>query len=117
MHKVDPIEIMLSDIFDKVFYSKDQEPRTKECEECVGEGVIQRDEGDIDLAFVTCEECGGTGEPRTTICLDCEGTGAAFIEVARPQNFDRDIGYLEEQVIEGGCEECGGTGEVEVEDE
>ena len=80
MHEVDPIELMLSDIFDKVFYSKDQ-------------------------------------EPRTTICLDCEGTGAAFIEVARLQNFDRDIGYLDEEVIEGGCEECGGTGELEVEDE
>ena len=80
MHKVDPMEIMLSDIFDKVFYSK--EP-----------------------------------EPKFTICLECEGTGAAFIEVPRPQNFDRDIGYLDEEVIEGGCEECGGTGEVEVEDE
>ena len=80
MHKVDPMEIMLSDIFNKVFYSKDQ-------------------------------------EPRTTICLECEGTGAAFIEVARPQNFDRDIGYLDEEVIEGGCEWCDGYGEVEVEDE
>lgn len=80
MHKVDPMEIMLSDIFDKVFYNKEQ-------------------------------------EPRFTICLECEGTGAAFIEVARPHNFNRDIGYLEEQVIEGGCEECGGRGEVEVEDE
>ena len=80
MHKVDPIQIMLSDIFDKVFYNKEQ-------------------------------------EPRTTICLDCEGTGAAFIEVARPQNFDTDIGYLDEEVIEGGCEWCGGTGELEVEDE
>jgi len=79
MSKVDPIEIMLSDIFDKVFYSKEQ-------------------------------------EPRTTICLECEGTGAAFIEVARPQNFDRDIGYLDEEVIEGGCEECGGTGEMEGEE-
>lgn len=33
MHKVDPIEIMLSDIFDKVFYSKDQEPSRKVCED------------------------------------------------------------------------------------
>jgi DnaJ-class molecular chaperone len=114
MHKVDPIQIMLSDIFEKVFYKRAS--NVKECPECVGEGVIQRDEGDIDLAFVTCEECGGTGEPRTTICLECEGTGAAFIEVARPQNFDRDIGYLDEEVIEGGCEECGGTGLVEDEE-
>jgi hypothetical protein len=29
MSKVDPMEIMLSDIFDKVFYSKEQEPRTQ----------------------------------------------------------------------------------------
>ncbi|NNE55083.1 MAG: hypothetical protein HKN32_03610 [Flavobacteriales bacterium] len=80
MHKVDPIQIMLSDIFEKVFYNREQ-------------------------------------EPKTTICLECEGTGAAFIEVPRPQNFDRDIGYLDEEVIEGGCEECSGTGLVEDEDD
>ena len=114
MHKVDPIQIMLSDIFEKVFYNR--EPSHKVCEDCDGDGFIQRDEGDIDLTIVPCEECGDTGKPRTAICLDCEGTGAAFIEVARPQNFDRDIGYLDEEVIEGGCEECGGTGLVEDEE-
>ncbi len=70
MHKVDPIQIMLSDIFDKVFYRLAS--NVKECPECVGEGVIQREDyrpqnfdrdvGVIDLTFVPCEECGGTGE-------------------------------------------------------
>ena len=77
MHSVDPMEIMLSDVFDKVFYNKEQ-------------------------------------EPRTTICLDCEGTGAAFIEVARPQNFDRDVGYIDHKKVE--CDECSGTGLVEDEE-
>jgi DnaJ-class molecular chaperone len=101
MSKVDPMEIMLSDIFDKVFYSKDQEPRTKECEECVGEGVIQRDEGDIDLAIVPCDHCDGEGEVE--------------IEVFMPQNFDRDVGYIDHKRVE--CDECYGTGEMEVEDD
>ena len=34
MHKVDPIQIMLSDIFDKVFYNR--EPSHKVCEDCDG---------------------------------------------------------------------------------
>ena len=77
MQKVDPMEIMLSDIFDKVFYNKEQ-------------------------------------EPRTTICLECEGTGAAFIEVARPQNFDRDIGCKDTRRVD--CETCHGNGEIEEQD-
>lgn len=101
MQKVDPIEIMLSDIFDKVFYNKEQEPSRKVCGECVGEGVIQRDEGDIDLTFVTCE--------------DCDGVGWVEAEFSRPQNFDRDVGYLDTRRVE--CLECGGTGEMEVEDD
>ena len=70
MHKVDPMEIMLSDIFNKVFYS--QEPRTKVCGECDGEGIIElevprphnfnRDVGVIDVKPMECETCGGTGE-------------------------------------------------------
>ena len=69
MPKVDPMEILLSDIFDKVFYS--QEQRTKVCGECDGEGIIElevprphnfnRDVGVIDTTPVPCEECGGTG--------------------------------------------------------
>ena len=78
MHKVDPIEIMLSDIFDKVFYSKDQEPSHKVCE-------------------------------------DCDGVGWVEAEYARPQNFNRDVGYLDTRRVD--CEWCGGTGELEVENE
>jgi len=96
---VDPIEIMLSEIFDKVFYSKEQEPRTKVCGECIGEGVIQRDEGDIDLTIVPCE--------------DCDGVGWVEAEFVRPQNFDRDVGYLDTKRVD--CEECGGTGFMEEE--
>lgn len=69
MHKVDPMEVMLSDIVDKVFYS--QEPRTKVCGECDGEGIIElevprphnvnRDVGVIDVKPMECETCGGTG--------------------------------------------------------
>lgn len=101
MHKVDPMEIMLSDIFNKVFYSKEQEPRTKVCEECIGEGVIQRDEGDIDLTIVPCEEC--------------SGEGIVDVEVYRPHNFNRDVGVIDVKPME--CETCGGTGRLEVEDE
>ena len=93
MPKVDPMEIMLSDIFNKVFYSKEPEPRTKECEECVGE-----DES-----------------PRYKECDNCDGDGEVEIEVFMPQNFDRDVGYIDHQKVE--CGECYGTGYVEVEDE
>ena len=96
---VDPMEIMLSDVFDKVFYKMN--PNVKECPECVGEGVIQRDEGDIDLTIVPCE--------------DCDGVGWVEAEIARPQNFDRDVGYLDTRRVE--CDECSGTGLLEDEDE
>ena len=76
MHKVDPMEIMLSDIFDKVFYKIN--PNTKPCDYCDGEGEVE-------------------------------------IEVFMPQNFDRDVGYIDHKKVE--CPECGGTGEMEVEDE
>ena len=78
MRTVDPMEIMLSDIFEKVFYNKDQEPSRKVCE-------------------------------------DCDGVGWVEAEYPRPQNFDRDVGYLDTRRVD--CEECGGTGEMEVEDE
>ena len=93
MHKVDPMEIMLSDIFNKVFYNKEQEPRTKVCGECIGE-----DES-----------------PRYKECDNCDGDGEVEIEVFMPQNFDRDVGYIDHQRVE--CGECYGTGYVEVEDE
>ena len=70
MHKVDPIQIMLSDIFDKVFYKLAS--NVKKCPDCDGEGIIElevprpqnfdRDTGVIDVTQVPCEECGGTGE-------------------------------------------------------
>ena len=72
MHKVDPIQIMLSDIFDKVFYKMAQ---------------------------------------STTKCPDCDGDGEVEIEVLRPQNFDRDVGYIDHKKVE--CDECSGTGLVE----
>jgi len=78
MPKVDPMEVMLSDIFNKVFYSKEQEPNRKVCE-------------------------------------DCDGVGWVEAEYARPQNFNRDVGYLDTRRVE--CEECGGTGELGVEDD
>ena len=70
MHKVDPMEIMLSDIFDKVFYKIN--PNTKPCDYCDGEGEVEievfmpqnfdRDVGYIDHKKVECPECGGSGE-------------------------------------------------------
>ena len=69
MHKVDPMEIMMSDIFDKVFYKIN--PNTKPCDYCDGEGEVEievfmpqnfdRDVGYIDHKKVECPECGGTG--------------------------------------------------------
>ncbi len=69
MHKVDPIQIMLSDIFEKVFYNK--EPIRKVCEDCDGWGTIEvevprphtidRDVGYMDVDKIECPECKGTG--------------------------------------------------------
>ena len=75
-HEVDPMEILLSDIFDKVFYKL--RPDYKKCPECDGDGEVE-------------------------------------IEVFIPQNFDRDVGYIDHKKVE--CPECYGTGEMEVEDE
>ena len=70
MHKADPMEIMLSDIFDKVFYNR--EPKTSKCDYCEGDGKIEievyrshncnRDVGVIDVMKVICPDCGGSGE-------------------------------------------------------
>ena len=76
MPKIDPMEVMLSDIFDKVFYKL---------------------------------------RPDYKRCPDCDGDGEVEIEVFIPQNFDRDVGYIDHKKVE--CPECGGTGELEVEDE
>jgi len=95
MHKVDPIEIMLSDIFDKVFYSKEEN-----CECGLKEDGTWSEEV-FDRFGCTCE--------------DCDGVGWVEAEFVRPQNFDRDVGYLDTKRVD--CEECGGTGFMEVEDE
>jgi len=68
MHSVDPMEIMLSDVFNKVFY-EDESPR---CKECDGWGTIKvdapqphnfdRDVGYMNAKMIECPECGGTGE-------------------------------------------------------
>ena len=76
MPKIDPMEVMLSDIFDKVFYKL---------------------------------------RPDYKRCPDCDGDGEVEIEVFIPQNFDRDVGYIDHQKVE--CPECYGSGEMEVEDE
>ena len=75
MHKVDPMEIMLNDIFDKVFYKL---------------------------------------RPDYKRCPDCDGDGEVEIEVFMPQNFDRDVGYIDHKKVE--CPECGGSGEMEGEE-
>jgi len=43
-------------------------------------------------------------------CPECDGEGSVYYEVARPQSFTRDIGYLEEVVQV--CENCSGDGQV-----
>ena len=75
-HEVDPMEVMLNDIFDRVFYKL---------------------------------------RPDYKRCPDCDGDGEVEIEVFMPQNFDRDVGYIDHKKVE--CPECYGTGEMEVEDE
>ncbi len=78
MHSVDPMEIMLSDVFDKVFYNKEQEQSRKVCEECDGWGAIEvdaprphgfnRDVGYMDVDKIECPECEGTGELESEQC-------------------------------------------------
>ena len=43
-------------------------------------------------------------------CSECDGEGTVYYEVARPQSFTRDIGYLEE--VSQVCENCSGEGQV-----
>ena len=49
--------------------------------------------------------------PIMETCSDCDGDGIFRYDVARPQNFDRDIGYLEQ--VEEVCLTCNGDGQTE----
>ena len=51
MQKVDPMEIMLSDIFDKVFYSREKKPDY--CWDCDGEGTLMWRSTDLTTLVVT----------------------------------------------------------------
>ena len=44
-------------------------------------------------------------------CSECEGSGYIDQEIYRPQNFTRDIGYID--TIEVECTHCAGTGKVD----
>ena len=44
-------------------------------------------------------------------CSECGGVGRVYYEVARPQSFSRDIGYLDE--VEEVCPTCDGDGQSE----
>jgi hypothetical protein len=48
--------------------------------------------------------------PIMDACSECDGLGQVFYEVARPQGFGRDVGYLDE--VQEPCNECSGDGEV-----
>ena len=48
-------------------------------------------------------------------CPECSGTGEVEIDVPRPHNFNRDIGYIDTKT--GTCENCDGFGAVQKEDE
>jgi len=50
-------------------------------------------------------------EPIMDKCQTCEGAGTFKVDVARPQSFDRDVGYLDTRV--DNCETCAGSGEME----
>ena len=70
MQKVDLIQIMLSDIFSKVFYRLAS--NVKKCPDCDGDGEVEievprphnvnRDIGVRDAKKVQCETCDGNGE-------------------------------------------------------
>ena len=70
------MEIMLSKIFDDVFYcTKNKAP--KFCESCEGEGKIEveiprphnynRDIGVYDVKQIECDECKGLGQIKSTV--------------------------------------------------
>ena len=44
-------------------------------------------------------------------CKECDGWGTIEVEVPRPHNVNRDVGFIDVDKIE--CPECEGTGELE----
>ena len=73
-HPVDSIEIMLNDIFRKVFWEPLEQKKKEEifCPNCDGWGYVERevqrpmsfdrDVGCIDVDQIDCPECVGTGQ-------------------------------------------------------
>lgn len=49
----------------------------------------------------------GTGMEK---CPDCDGEGYVEIDVPRPHNVNRDVGYLD--TVRETCEMCQGDGEI-----
>jgi hypothetical protein len=49
--------------------------------------------------------------PIMVPCPDCFGEGTIEVEFARPQDFNRDVGYLDTRTEV--CETCSGDGEIE----
>lgn len=44
-------------------------------------------------------------------CPECDGDGYVEIDVPRPHNFNRDVGYLDVERVT--CETCHGDGTVQ----
>ena len=58
-----------------------------------------------DLLIEMCET------PMRGPCPECDGSGEIEVDIARPQGFNRDIGYID-TVLET-CAECHGDGIVD----
>ena len=58
-----------------------------------------------DLLLEMCET------PMRDVCPECDGKGEVEVEIARPQGFNRDIGYLD--TAWETCEDCHGDGVVD----
>jgi len=49
--------------------------------------------------------------PIMSPCPDCCGIGRIELDVYRPHNFNRDVGYIDTRTVV--CETCSGDGEME----
>ena len=55
-------------------------------------------------------------EPRPDVkCPECDGDGYVEMDVPRPHNFNRDVGYLDVERVT--CETCHGDGTVQDDDD